>query len=116
MIQGWLNAKTRNQLTKEIGISAGSVTNIVGEWNENIGLPKAEELREFSVWVKKSGMTITQSVKAFRIHQLLKNLIVGDETNCNLEEDLDNFHSFVVETFKGCKDLGLSPKHLIECI
>jgi hypothetical protein len=61
-------------------------------------------------------MTISQCAKAFRIHQLLNNLLVGDETNCNLEGDLDNFHSFVVETFRGCKDLGLSPKNCIECI
>lgn len=94
MIQGWLNGNTRNQLAKEIGISAGSVTNIVNEWNENIGHPEAEELRKFSVWVKTTGMTITQSVKAFRIRRMLNNLMVGDDTNCNVEEDLDNFHSF----------------------
>ena len=66
--------------------------------------------------VKKSGMTISQCAKAFRIHQLLKNFLNEDGTNSDSEEDLDNFHSFVVETFNGCKDLGLSPKHLIECI
>src|SRR4028118_1591546 len=97
-------------------MAAGSVSKIINEWNQNIGLPEAKELREFSVKVKKSGMTISQCAKAFRIHQLLNNLMVGDETNCNFEEDLDNFHSFVVETFRGCKDLGLSPKNCIECI
>ncbi len=116
MIQGWLNGNTRNQLAEELGISSGSVSKILKEWDQNIGHPEAKELREFSVWVKKSGMTVPQFVKAFRIHQLLKNLMVEDGTNCNVEEDLDNFHSFVVETFRGCKDLGISPKHLIECI
>lgn len=108
--------KYENQLAEEFGISAGSVSKILKGWNQNIGHPEAKELREFSVWVKKLGMTVPQFVKAFRIHKLLKNLMVEDGTNCNLEEDLDNFHSFVVETFNGCKDLGLSPKKCIECI
>lgn len=89
---------------------------ILKEWNQNVGYPEAKELREFSVKVNKSGMTISQCAKAFRIHQLLNNLVVGDETNCNVEEDLYNFHSFVVETIRGCKNLGLSPKNCIECI
>ena len=91
VIQGWLNGKTRNQLAEELCMAAGSVSKILKEWNQNVGHPEAKELREFSVKVNKSGMTISQCAKAFRIRQLLNNLMVGDETNCNLEEDLDTF-------------------------
>ncbi len=42
--------------------------------------------------------------------------MVEDGTNCNVEEDLDNFYSFVVEIFNECRNLGPSPKHFIECI
>jgi hypothetical protein len=116
VIQGWLNGKTRNQLAEELCMATGSVSKILKEWNQKVGQPEAKELREFSVWVNKSGMTISQCAKAFRIHQILKNLMVEDGTICNFEEDLDNFYSFVIGTFKGCKDLGLSPKNCIECI
>jgi hypothetical protein len=97
VIQGWLNGRTRNQLAEKLCISAGSVSKILEGWNENIGHPEAEELRGFSVMVKKSGMTIPQFVNAFRIHQLLKNFLNEDGTNRNVEEDLDNFHSFAVD-------------------
>lgn len=59
-IQGYLNGKSRDQIAKEIGISTGSVSNILRDWKYKIGIPVAEELRDFAVIVKKSGMSIEQ--------------------------------------------------------
>ena len=49
--------------------STGNVSNITNEWKKKIGKPEAEQIREFVVLVKKSGLSIEQCVQGFRIAQ-----------------------------------------------
>ena len=58
MIQSYLNGKSRDQIAKEMGISAGKVSNIIKDWKSGVEIPNVEELREFAITVKKSGMSI----------------------------------------------------------
>ena len=73
MIQGYLNGKTRDQIALDAGISAGSASSIINDWKEGIGIPDIERVRDFSIKVRKSGMSINQCAQGFRMLQLLES-------------------------------------------
>jgi len=63
-----------NQIVAETGVSKGKVHYTINRWKEAIGVSDIDELREFSVAVKKSGISIRQCAQGFRMINILKNL------------------------------------------
>ncbi len=63
VIQGYLHGKSYDEIAKEIGISRGTVSNIVKEWKDRLGIPISGELRKFALTVKRSGISIEQCVE-----------------------------------------------------
>jgi DNA-binding CsgD family transcriptional regulator len=70
VIQGYLNGKSRYQISKGLGISIGTVSNIIKDWKLRIGIPIAEELLDFAVLVKKSDISIEQCAEGYRMYQI----------------------------------------------
>ncbi len=83
VIQGYLQGKLRDKISKEIGMSTGTVSNIVKDWKNRIGIPVAEELRNFVIGVRKSGISIGQCIEGYRMFQLMKNLGITDDDDIN---------------------------------
>jgi transposase-like protein len=74
VIEDWLNGETREDIARKHNIGSGTVYNIVHEWSKNIGIEKAEGLRELAVTLKKNGLTVAECAKGFRIVTILKNM------------------------------------------
>ncbi len=124
VIQEYLKGKTHNQIANETGISKGKVQYLVDNWKNNIGLPNIDEIRDFVVMVRKSGISIKQCAQGFRMLQLMKNLGIGeDDDKAKYDDDANNEISYFLETlYKPCKSLGIKPaivplwiKDLLEC-
>ncbi len=79
MIQGFLNGKLQDQLVLDAIISTGKASNIIKDWKNAIGMPDVEELRGFSIEVKKSGISIGQCAQSYRMIQLMKSLGIADD-------------------------------------
>ena len=79
MIQGYLNGKSRDQISKETGISTGKVSNVIKEWKSKIDIPNVEELRDFVTEVKKSGISVGQCYQGYRMVHLMQNLGVAED-------------------------------------
>ena len=127
VIQGYLNGKTRDSISKEIGISAGGVSNTIREWKRGIKVPEIEALRDFATTVKKSGLSMEQCTQGYRIIQLMKGLGIDDQSNAecyttgrnisgvgigidiNIEGKKMDFPTFVKEIYSNCKNLGIPP-------
>jgi hypothetical protein len=129
VIQGYLNGKTRDLISKEIGISAGGVSNIIREWKRGIKLPEIDALRDFAKRVEKSDISIAQCAQGYRIIQLMKDLGISDDSeldgytdsnnngNSSIRSDSDintiykkmDFPTFVKEIYSNCKNLGIPP-------
>jgi hypothetical protein len=129
VIQVYLNGKSRDDIAKETGISTGKVSNIIKEWKNKIGIPIAEELRNFTIAVKKSGISIGQCAEGYRMVQLMKNLgitVEGNEDDGGVKDDLNNnnnssgdisrhrinyneFSTFVQEIYMNCKNFKIKP-------
>jgi hypothetical protein len=81
VIQNYLQGKSMDKISKETGISKGKVHYLINDWQDKIGRPDVEELRQFVVLVKKSGMNIGQCAQGYRMVQLMKNLGIEDDNN-----------------------------------
>jgi hypothetical protein len=60
IVSQWLNGKRRDTIAVENGLSTGSVSNIVREWEEKIGSLAPDEVREFGITLRKSDLSPAQ--------------------------------------------------------
>ena len=132
VIQGYLNGKSRDQISKEVGISTGTVSKIIKEWKNRIGIPNVEELRDFAILVKKSDITIEQCAEGYRMKNIMKNLGITDDIddenvvdpivigigigNGNRRIRYNEFSFFVKEIYMNCKRLGIKPNIIFSWI
>ena len=56
VIRKWLEGKSRNNIAKEVGIGAGTVSGIIEEFRQND--PEFDLLRETAVKLKNQGINI----------------------------------------------------------
>jgi hypothetical protein len=114
VIQGFLNGKSMDQITSETNVSKGKVHYLINDWKKEIGIPYIDELREFSVTVRKSGISIGQCAQGFRMISILRNLGIQDGDD---DDGIDNkyggnykeFSSFIEDIYKNCKREGVEP-------
>ncbi len=111
IITEYLNGKTLNQIVNETGISKDKVHYSIKNWKNKVGIPNVEEVRDFTVLVRKSGMSIKQCAQGFRILQLMKNLGIGEHgKDDQYEDDVTNeISSFLNIVHQRCKNLGITP-------
>ena len=88
VIEGFFNGKSFAEISNENNISKGSVHNIINIWTAQIGVPDIDELREFSVIVRKSGITIKQCAQSFRFIQILARFGIRDELHSSYVADI----------------------------
>ena len=53
IIDAWIMGKTRDKLALEFNISTGSVSNIIEQWQNRIGVFDANNLRELGLALKR---------------------------------------------------------------
>lgn len=81
IIKGYLNGKSYDELADENNTAKGSVSNIIKAWIDRIEIPDIDEIREFSVILRKSGITIKQCVQSFRFINILSDFGITDESD-----------------------------------
>jgi hypothetical protein len=74
IIAAWLMGKTRDNIAREFNISTGSVSNIIEQWENRIGVYDANCLRELGLGLKKAGITPVQCVDGLRITNIISQL------------------------------------------
>ena len=79
VIQDHLNGISRDQTAKQRGVSAGSVSNIIKNWKQEIQGSNVEEIRSFSKTVFNSGISVYQCARGYRMERILNNLGVYDD-------------------------------------
>ncbi len=90
VIKKYLNGTSRDKIAQIADISAGTASNIIKDWKYGINMPNVEQVRDFSIEVKKAGMSIGQCAQGYRMFQVMKNLGITDDDDDNDENDLDN--------------------------
>ncbi len=88
IVKGYLNGKSYAEISNENNIAKGSVFNIINTWIAQIGIPDIEEIREFSIAIRKSGITIKQCAQSFRFIQILARFGITDELDSTYFSDI----------------------------
>jgi hypothetical protein len=117
VVQDYLGGKPRNQIAKDRNTSTGNVSNIVEAWKKRVMVPNVEELRDFVVLLRKSGLSIRDCVLGLRIAQTMKSMGIsidgdGDGYHDGDGRDQNNYNdfcSFAEDVYLACKNLGIPP-------
>jgi hypothetical protein len=128
VINGYLNGKSFDEISNDNSVAKGSVYNIIRDWINHIGIPDIEELRGFSVMVRKSGINIKQCAQSFRFIQILANFGINDEIDSTYTADIilknkgkndhiltsrDNFYYFIEYMYNYCKNTDIKSTDIV---
>jgi hypothetical protein len=102
VIRDWLNGKPRDTIARDNSSSAGSVSNIINDWRNDLTGPLADALRELGIMLRKSRITASQCALGFRLASIMKDLGVDEDT----------FGVFISEIYNHCKNIGLKPEYI----
>lgn len=103
VIDAWLRGKPRDEIAVELDISKGSVSNIVKEWENGIGVYDTKELRVWIIALKKAKISPLECAKGLKIYNMLYDLDINDN---NLLDFLDKF-------FKACDEQKILPAEVV---
>jgi hypothetical protein len=78
-IKKWLSGEQRDKIASDISMGAGTVTNIISEWKEEIGIPTADTLRVLATEFKRLNINASQCAKGYRLLNIINNLGAQEE-------------------------------------
>lgn len=81
VIRKWLSGEQRDKIASDISMGAGTVTNIISEWKEEIGIPTADGLRVLATELKRSNINASQCAKGYRLLNIINKLGAQEEEN-----------------------------------
>lgn len=96
VIQLYLQGLSRSEIASRTGISQGGVSNITAAFKTGLGYPLADDLREFSLTIKRLGINAEQSAMDFILVKMIRHL--------GIEED--NFRTFISEIYQRFLEIG----------
>ena len=110
VIDDWLNGESREDITIKHDIGSGTVYNIVQEWSNEIGVQRAERLRELATKLKKNGLTVSDCAKGFRLLMIFRKYGIKEEAG----QDMVTY--FLEEIYTTCQEVGLTPRQVFAYI
>lgn len=81
VIRNYLLGEWRNENARITGLGAGTVTNIIQEFDNRLGEYEPEAIRELAVQLRKAGMSPNDSVKGPQIINKMSDLGI-DKDKC----------------------------------
>src|SRR5437868_1478974 len=110
VIRKWLEGKSRNNIAKEVGIGAGTVSGIIQEFRQND--PEFDLLREAAVKLKNQGINIESFASLVRLREIL-NQIEGIDHDQAVDEKIE---SLIVSLEVFCFKQNLSIKEFVNLV
>ncbi len=96
VIRKWLSGEQRDKIASDMSMGAGTVTKIISEWKEEIGIPTANALRVLTTELKRMNINALQCAEAYKLLNIIKTL--GAQKEENIESFLNQIHKLC--TFK----------------
>ena len=102
IIEAYLQGTSRDEIARDLGLGAGTVSNILAEWKNQFGKNKVDGLRELAINLKKIGITATKCARGFVMVSTLNKLGVED----------DSFESFILNIYEHCQKIGVASEKI----
>ncbi len=107
-----------NQIVDETSISKGKVHYLITDWKNKIS--DIDKIRDFTVLVRKSDMSIQQCAQGFRMINMLKNLGIQEDDNDTIDiynndiksSTYNELYTFIEDIYLTCKNLGVTPANI----
>jgi hypothetical protein len=103
VIQQYLQGKSRDDISRDCGLGAGTVSNIIAGWKANLDQYVVEDLRELGINLKKSAISPAQCARGSKIISTLEKLGVNE----------DNFENFISSIYLYCRRIDDLAPHKI---
>jgi hypothetical protein len=104
VIRKWLSGEQRDKIASDISMGAGTVTNIISEWKEEIGIPTADTLRILATEFKRLNINASQCAKGFKLLNIINKLGAQEE---------ENIESFLTQIYKLCTSKNIPPETIV---
>jgi outer membrane murein-binding lipoprotein Lpp len=104
VIRKWLSGEQRDKIASDISMGAGTVTNIISKWKEEIGIPTADTLRILSTELKRLNINASQCAKGFKLLNIINKLGAQEE---------ENIESFLTQIYKLCTSKNIPPETIV---
>jgi hypothetical protein len=99
IVRLWLMGSQRDRIADSLKVSAGTVSHAISEWKNRMGVPLAEEVRDFCVLTRSQNVTPLECAEGFRFLSQLES--------CGISR-LDGM-SFVERIHKKCVSSSVAP-------
>jgi hypothetical protein len=107
VIREWLAGESRDKITSDTELAAGTISNIVRNWRHELGYPTADALRQLAIDLKRLGISTTDCAIGFRTVNTIKRLGLAEA------DEEKGLESFVSDIYNKCKYYGLMPDKLV---
>jgi outer membrane murein-binding lipoprotein Lpp len=104
VIRKWLSGEQRDKIASDMSMGAGTVTNIISEMKEEIGIPTADALRVLATELKRLNINASQCAKGCRLLNIINNLGAQEE---------ENIESFLTQIYKLCTSKNIPPEAIV---
>src|SRR5215210_4678652 len=104
VIRKWLSGEQRDKIASDMSMGAGTVSNIISEWKEEIGIPTADTLRVLATGLKRLNINALQCAKGYRLLNIINNLGAQEE---------ENIESFLTQIYKLCTAKNIPPEVIV---
>jgi outer membrane murein-binding lipoprotein Lpp len=104
VIRKWLSGEQRDKIASDMSMGAGTVTNIISEWKEKVGIPTANTLRDLATELKRSNINALQCAKGYRLLNIINRL--GAQEEADIE-------SFLTQIYKLCTSKNIPPEAIV---
>jgi hypothetical protein len=104
-VRKWLSGEQRDKIASDMSMGAGTVSNIISEWKEEIGIPTADTLRVLATELKRLNINALQCAKGYRLLNIINNL--------GVQEEEENIESFLTQIHKLCTSKNITPEAIV---
>jgi outer membrane murein-binding lipoprotein Lpp len=104
VIRKWLCGEQRDKIASDISLGAGTVTKIISEWKEEIGIPTADTIRDLATELNRLKINALQCAKGCRLLNIV-NKLGAQETN---------IESFLTQIYKLCVSKNIQPEVIVK--
>ena len=106
IIDAWLRGETRDNIALEIEVAGGTVSNVIEEWQNNIGAYDANNLRKLGLALKKAKISSIQCVNGLRIINIINKLGI----------DKEHLFDFLIKLYNKSKEQKSEPANIVRLV
>jgi hypothetical protein len=110
VIDDWLGGESRSDIAEKRDMGSGTVYNIIQEWRKEVGIEKADRLRDLALKLKKTGLAVNDCALG------LRTLMILNKYGIKKDEDQQHLIYFLKEIYTKCQEINFTSQQIFDYI